>query len=72
MPRLGGGSSLRLGRLLDTSPPLPKDGGVLRFALPEGREIPQKGEVGDFPGSPVVKIPCSQFRGHGFHPRLGD
>ena len=26
----------------------------------------------DFPGSPVVKSLCSQFRAHGFHPWLGN
>ena len=25
----------------------------------------------DFPGSPVVKIPCFQFRGHWFNPDWG-
>ena len=28
--------------------------------------------VGDFPGGPVIKIPHSQCRGHGFDPWLGD
>ena len=28
--------------------------------------------VPDFPGSPVVKTPCSQCRGHGFDPCLGN
>ena len=28
--------------------------------------------VGDFPGSPVVKTPCSQYRQHGFNPWLGN
>ena len=26
----------------------------------------------EFPGSPVVKTPCSQSRGHGFNPWLGN
>ena len=26
----------------------------------------------DFPGSPVAKTPCSQYRGHGFYPWFGD
>ena len=30
-----------------------------------------KGGFGDFPGGPVVKIPCFHFRGHGSIPGQG-
>ena len=29
-------------------------------------------DLGDFPGGPVGKTPCSQCRGHGFDPWLGN
>ena len=48
--------------------------------FPNGLTAKQKKELdclqdlpnGDFPGSPVVKTPCFQCKGRGFHPWSGN